>query len=85
MHNHLTGAFAYPLHRDVLDSEAVRPTFSRYGSYLCSQAYPDGCPTHTAYPSSGHSVGAGSTVTMLKARLDESFVIPDPVEPTSEG
>src|SRR5438309_5733491 len=59
VHNHLIGAFTYPLHRDVLDSEAVGQTFSRYGSYLCSQAYPDGCPTHTAYPS-GHSVGAGS-------------------------
>jgi len=84
VHNHLTGAFSYPLHRDVLDSEAVRQTFSRYGSYLCSQAYPDGCPTHTAYPS-GHSVGAGSTVTMLKAIFDERFVIPDPVEPTPDG
>ena len=84
MHNHLTGAFSYPLHRDVLDSAAVRETFSRYGTYLCSQAYPDGCPTHTAYPS-GHSVGAGSTVTMLKAIFDETFVIPDPVEPTTDG
>jgi hypothetical protein len=37
-----------------------------------------------AYPS-GHSVGAGATVTMLKAIFDESFVIPNPVEPTPDG
>jgi membrane-associated phospholipid phosphatase len=82
--NHLTGAFTYPLHPDLVQSPVLQETFSRHGSYLCSQAYPDGCPTHTAYPS-GHSVGAGSTVTMLKAIFDESFVVPDPVEPTPDG
>jgi len=84
VHNQLVGAFSYPLHRDVLNSAAVEETFNRYGTYLCSQAYPDGCPTHTAYPS-GHSVGAGSTTTMLKAIFDESFVIPNPVEPAADG
>ncbi len=44
VHNHLTGAFTYPLHSEVLNSQAVQETFSRYGTYLCSQAYPDGCP-----------------------------------------
>ena len=84
VHNQLVGAFNYPLHADVLNSMAVSQTQSRYGTYLCSQAYPDGCPTHTAYPS-GHSVGAGSTVTMLKAIFDETFVIPNPVEASPDG
>jgi len=84
VHNHLTGAFIYPLHADVLNSQVVHETFSRYGTYLCAQAYPDGCPVHTAYPS-GHAVGAGSTVTMLKAIFDESFVIPSPVTPSADG
>jgi hypothetical protein len=84
VHNHLTGAFAYPLHADVLNSQAVQATLSRFGTALCSQVYPDGCPTHTAYPS-GHSVGAGATVTMLKAIFDENFVIPDPVTPATDG
>jgi hypothetical protein len=84
VHNHLVSAFDYPLHPDVLDSQAVAETFDRHGTYLCSQAYPDGAPTHCAYPS-GHSVGAGATVTMLKAIFDESFVIPDPVQPTADG
>jgi hypothetical protein len=84
VHNHLTGAFSYPLHPDVLNSLAVADSYSRYGSYLCSQAYPDGAPMHTAYPS-GHSVGAGSTITMLKAIFDETFVLPNAVEPTPDG
>ena len=37
-----------------------------------------------AYPS-GHAVGAGATITMLKAIFDEHFVIPRPVEPTADG
>src|SRR4029077_17023501 len=83
-HNHLTGASSYPLHPDVLHSQGVQMNLSRYGTGFGSQAYPDGSPTHTAYPS-GHSVGAGSTVTMLKAIFDESFVIPNPVEPAPDG
>ncbi len=84
VHNHLIDAFSYPLHPDVLNSLAVEDSYSRYGTYLCSQAYPDGAPMHTAYPS-GHSVGSGSTITMLKAIFDEDFVIPNPVEPTPDG
>ena len=81
VHNHLSHAFAYPLHADVLDPRPFRRPSDRYGTYLCPQAYPDGAPTHCAYPS-GHSVGAGRTITMLKAIFDERFVIPNPVEPT---
>lgn len=84
VHNHLQRAFAYPIHRDVFDSHAVAETFRRQGTHLCSQAYPDGAPIHCAYPS-GHSVGSGSTVTMLKAIFDEDFVIPNPVEPSPDG
>jgi membrane-associated phospholipid phosphatase len=84
VHNQLVGAFDYPLDADVLNSDAVQQTFAKNGTYLCSSAYPEGAPTHTAYPS-GHSVGVGSTVTMLKAAFDESFVIPNPVEPSADG
>jgi membrane-associated phospholipid phosphatase len=84
VHNHMTGAFFYPLHQDVLNSSVLDETFSRYGTYLCAQAYPDGCPTHTAYPS-GHSVGAGATVTVLKAMFDENALIQNPVTPSADG
>ena len=84
VHNQLVGSASYPLHDDVLNLEGVQQVFSANGSYLLPQAYPDGCPLHPAYPS-GHSTGIGSTVTMLKALSDESFVIPNPVEASSDG
>jgi membrane-associated phospholipid phosphatase len=84
VHNHIHGSFSYPIHPDVLNSQAVPKTFSKQGTYLCSSAYPDAAPTHTSYPS-GHSTGAGSTVAMLKAIFDESFVIPNPVQPSADG
>jgi hypothetical protein len=84
VHNQLVGSAAYPLPGDILGSSAVQQVFSATGSYLLPQAYPDGCPLHPAYPS-GHSVGAGATVSMLKALFDETFVIPDPVEASSDG
>jgi hypothetical protein len=68
----------------MLNSPVLNEVFSRYGTYLLPQAYPEGAPTHPAYPS-GHAVIAGACVTMLKAFFDESFVIPDPVEAVHDG
>ncbi len=38
---------------------------------LLSQAYPEGCPTHPAFPS-GHACVAGACVTILKATFNET-------------
>lgn len=84
VHNHRTGVRSYPVHDEMLNSAVLQEIFQRFGTYLCPQAYPDGAPLHPAYPS-GHSVGSGSTTTMLKAIFDEDFVIPNPVEPTADG
>jgi hypothetical protein len=84
VHNQLTGSSSYPLPDELLNLDAVQQVFSATGSYLLPQAYPDGCPLHPAYPS-GHSTGVGSTVTMLKALFDENFVVPNPVEASSDG
>lgn len=84
VHNQLTGAAEYPLHPQLLHSEAVARTFQRYGTYLLPQAYPEGCPTHPSYPS-GHSTYIGAMVTMLKVFFDESFVLPDPVVASHDG
>src|SRR5262249_60075655 len=48
------------------------------------QAYPEGSPTHPAYPAA-HAVNAGACATVLKAFLDERYIIPDPVEATADG
>jgi hypothetical protein len=84
LHNHLTGEFAYPIHQELLDSAAVDAVFAAHGTYLLPMAYPEGCPTHSAYPS-GHAAIAGACVTVLKAFFLESFVIPSPVEASADG
>jgi hypothetical protein len=70
--------------REVLDSEAVRLTYEKHGSYLLPQAFPEGSPTHPSY-GSGHATVAGACVTVLKAWFDESWVLPDPVVPNADG
>ena len=84
VHNVLTGAAAYPIDAEILDSAVMSAIFSKYGSYLLPQAYPEGSPLHPAY-GGGHATVAGACVTILKAWFDESFVIPDPVVPNHQG
>ncbi len=84
VHNHLTGAARYPLHAEVLNSAAVGVVFRAYGTYLLPMAYPEGAPTHPAYPA-GHAAIAGACATVLKASFHESFVIPNPVVASSDG
>jgi hypothetical protein len=69
---------------NVLNSQAVQKSFSKYGSYLLSQAFPEGSPTHPAYPT-GHGTVAGACITLLKFFFDGNYVIPNPLVPTSDG
>jgi membrane-associated phospholipid phosphatase len=71
VHRTITQQASYPLHHDVLNSAAVKETFSRFGSYLLPQAFPEGCPQFPAYPS-GHATMAGACATLLKATFDGS-------------
>jgi hypothetical protein len=84
IHNHVTHATTYPIHSDILNSEALTEVHNQFGTYLLPMAFPEGCPTHPAY-GAGHATVAGACVTVLKAFFDESFVIPDPVVPTDDG
>jgi len=84
VHHRLTGAANYPIDPEILNSQAVRRTFRKYGTYLLPQAYPEGSPLHPAY-GAGHATVAGACVTILKAWFDESFVLPDPVLPNADG
>ena len=72
------------LNRNVLNSRAVAASFSKYGSYLLSQAFPEGSPTHPAYPT-GHGVVAGACITLLKFFFDGNHLIANPVVPTNDG
>jgi hypothetical protein len=84
VHNLLTGAATYAIHSELLASTSLARVFSRYGTFLLPQQFPDACPTHPAYPG-GHASVAGACVTVLKAFFDESFVLPNAVVPTADG
>ncbi|HEY0602292.1 MAG TPA: vanadium-dependent haloperoxidase [Herpetosiphonaceae bacterium] len=84
IHNNKTGVTNYPIDAEILVSPILTRIFNRYGSYLLPQAFPEGAPTHPAYPS-GHAVYIGAQVTMMKAYLKEDFVIPNPVVASRDG
>jgi hypothetical protein len=87
VHNHITGATKYPIHKDLLTppgSAVLDAIHNKYGSYLLPMAYPEGCPLHPSYPG-GHAAIAGACTTVLKAVFDESFVIPGPVVASADG
>lgn len=80
-----TGVAASPVESGLLfSSPSLEETFRRHGSYLLPQAYPEGSPLHPSY-GAGHATVAGACVTILKAFFDESFVIPNPVVPSTDG
>ena len=68
----------------ILNSQGLQQSFNKNGSWLLSQAFPEGSPTHPAYPT-GHGAVAGACITILKFFFDGNFVIPDPVMPASDG
>lgn len=84
VHSTMTHAASYPLHADVLNSQAVAAAFSRNGTYFLPEAFPEGCPQHPSY-GAGHATVAGACTTVLKAFFDESWVIPDPMVASEDG
>jgi hypothetical protein len=68
----------------ILNSIGLQQSFNKYGAWLLSQAFPEGSPTHPSYPT-GHGTVGGACITVLKFFFDGSFVIPNPVVPTSDG
>lgn len=74
----------YPIHSQLLDSEALERTHEQFGTWLPPQAYPEGSPTHPSYPA-GHGVTAGSCATVLKAFFDGDATIDNPVRAVEIG
>jgi hypothetical protein len=70
----------------VLNSQAVQSSFTANHSYFLSQAFPEGSPTHPAYPT-GHGAVAGACITVLKFFFDGMFKIPQSelVMPSPDG
>ncbi|MGH9763435.1 MAG: hypothetical protein ACREAC_21600, partial [Blastocatellia bacterium] len=59
----------------VLNSVGLQQSFNKYGTWLLSQAFPEGSPTHPSYPT-GHGPVGGACITVLKFFFDGDFVIP---------
>jgi hypothetical protein len=72
------------VNKNVLDSTAVQQSFNRYGSYLLSQAFPEGSPAHPAYPT-GHGTVGGACITVLKFFYDGDAPINQPMMPSPDG
>ncbi len=68
----------------VLNSKAVQAAHSTNHSFFLSQAFPEGSPTHPAYPT-GHGAVAGACITALKFFFDGGFVMPNPKVPSADG
>lgn len=79
-----TGAARYPINPELLNSKVLEIVFEKYGTYLLPMAYPEGCPTHPAYPA-GHAAHIGAEVTILKAFFNEDYIIPNPVVASTDG
>jgi len=68
----------------VLNSAALKESHARHGTYLLSQAFPEGSPTHPAYPT-GHGTVAGACITVLKFFFDGTAPFTDAVTPSRDG
>ena len=68
----------------VLNSGAVYLSHLRYGSYLLSQAFPEGSPAHPAYPT-GHGTVGGACITVLKFFFNGDTPILNPLVPSADG
>ena len=68
----------------MLNSEAVSRSYDTNGSYLLSQAFPEGSPAHPPCQT-GHGAVAGACITVLKFFFRGDFVLPSAVEPTLDG
>ena len=80
------------LSKVILSSNGLQQSFNKYGTWLLSQAYPEGSPVHPAYPT-GHGTVAGACITILKFFFDGAQKIRpilidagrDVVVPSSDG
>jgi hypothetical protein len=96
VHRVLKEGASYPIHPSLLASPVLGTVFdinqasnisrglSTDGTYLLSQMFRQGCPTHPSYPS-GHAFSAGAATTVLKAWWNEDIGFPGPRQPTADG
>jgi hypothetical protein len=74
VHMTKTKQASYPLHADILNSQAVEQVFAKHGSYFLPHAFPEGCPQHPSY-GQGHATVAGACATIVKAWFDDAAAL----------
>ncbi|MEM1193323.1 MAG: phosphoesterase [Pseudomonadota bacterium] len=88
INNQLRGRRTYDINQEILDSECLSRIVANAATAddvgLLPMAYPEGSPTHPAYPG-GHSTFVAAGATVCKAIFNEDFVIPDPVVANAQG
>lgn len=72
------------LHAQFNSSMVLNHVAAKYGNKLLPMGYPEGAPTHPAYPA-GHASISGACATVLKAFFKEDATIPSPVQPSANG
>lgn len=68
----------------ILNSQGLQQSYNKYGTWLLSQAFPEGSPVHPAYPT-GHGTVAGACITVLKFFFDGTYLMLNPLAPSSDG
>jgi hypothetical protein len=58
----------------ILNSVGLQTSFNKFGTWLLPLAFPEGSPTHPAYPT-GHGTVGGACITILKFFYDGSQLI----------
>ena len=88
VHYQRKGGIAYSpgekIHGSFLSSKALKECLAHFKSDFLAQAFPEGSPTHPAYPT-GHGTVAGACITVLKFFFDGGFPIPNPVKSSANG
>jgi membrane-associated phospholipid phosphatase len=84
VYNTRAGLANYPIHPDLMNSQALKAQFQASGNVLLPQAYVEGCPLHPSYPA-GHAAIAGACATICKALFNENFLIPNTVTASADG
>lgn len=82
VHGTLRRGRSFPIGDQLLaslnDPRLLGRVVTRWGGYLLPSAFVEGSPTHPAYPS-GHSTYVAAGVTMIKAFVDGTLRVSDPV------
>lgn len=89
IHRHLVNDEKLDFPESLLNSDTLKRIYQKNSdsgspSYLLSQVYIEGCPTHPSYPA-GHATIAGFGATLLNAWFQNDYILPYTYQPDKTG